>query len=622
VAPQGQAQAGATAAAQGLDQAQRLLGQAPLAFVANVGQAGAAYQYVSFGGAYQVALSATEAALTLSRPADTATAPPDRAAAAGGVSAVLHMRLVGGQAAAPAVGQQPVAAPYTFIDGQVGARPAGQPAAGQIGVVHSDGSASRTYADLPAYGQLAYHNVYDGIDVVYHGQPRQLEYDFVVAPGADPGAIALAFTGADRVGLDAGGALELETRAGTVTQARPFAYQEVNGARQEVASRFVLHGAQVGFQVGAYDPGRPLVIDPTVVYAFPFYNPNNVADIAWGIAADGAGNSYICGQTGNGLRPPDPNANNAAFVEKHDMFGGFVWRTEFRINGAPDNIAFFLDVDGQGRPYVTGTFNDYPDHDLFALRMTMGGGFDWVNRYYTVNDDIGYGLRLGVTNDVWVTGQWDGNKSVVLDLNRDNGGVICSAVFQFNGATTTAIAVSVDGNNDPYVTGRVFNGGGNWLPFVNLLNQNCLPYVHYVFNTPSGFNSGEGIDSLPNGDTYVTGRLQNDLWLLKVDFFGNIIYNWDWSSGGGLGGDGVRANANGDAFVSGYIGNGGEFDALVVHFNGGGNGVVDYATLPFFGVSSDFYAIALLGGNTTYEAGVTVEPDGFFRDGITAKVLI
>src|SRR5262249_8370479 len=138
---------------------------------------------------------------------------------------------------------------------------------------------SQSRTDIPAYARVDYPDTYAGIDLAYYSHGQELEYDFVVAPGANPDTIALGFTGADSVTVDAQGDLVLQTAAGAVREQKPFVYQEVNGVRQEIPGSYVLHGQQVGFQVGAYDTSRPLVIDPVVQFAPLFFDPTHTRDI-------------------------------------------------------------------------------------------------------------------------------------------------------------------------------------------------------------------------------------------------------------------------------------------------------------------------------------------------------
>src|SRR5262249_28809112 len=144
---------------------------------------------------------------------------------------------------------------------------------------------------------------YPGIDQVYYStNQHQLEYDFVVAPGASPGTIRLAFTGVPSMSLDAQGHLHLTVPSGEVVQQKPALYQLVNGTRRAVSGGYVLlPGNQVGFQVGAYDTTRPLYLDPVLSYSTFLGGSGN--DVGFGIAVDEEGNAYITGQTGSSNFP-------------------------------------------------------------------------------------------------------------------------------------------------------------------------------------------------------------------------------------------------------------------------------------------------------------------------------
>src|SRR5262249_32715520 len=131
------------------------------------------------------------------------------------------------------------------------------------------------HANVPAYARVKAAQVYRGIDVVYYGSDRQLEYDFNMAPGTDFKAIRLRFDGARRIARDHTGELPIEPAAGQLRHSKPFAYQIVNGVRREVASRFVVSRArEVGFAVGHYDYRLPLIIDPVLNFASLFADSN------------------------------------------------------------------------------------------------------------------------------------------------------------------------------------------------------------------------------------------------------------------------------------------------------------------------------------------------------------
>jgi len=139
-------------------------------------------------------------------------------------------------------------------------------APGQGELLHRQGSLEVAHQRADLNAKVQYQNVYPGIDLVYYGNQRQLEYDFVVAPGADPRKIVLGFKGADKLGIDAQGDLVLHAPGGDIRQHKPVIYQEIDGVRQEIAGGYVIKsGTRAGFQLAAYDSTRPLIIDPVVL---------------------------------------------------------------------------------------------------------------------------------------------------------------------------------------------------------------------------------------------------------------------------------------------------------------------------------------------------------------------
>jgi hypothetical protein len=145
--------------------------------------------------------------------------------------------------------------------------------------------------DVPTYAKVRYKDIYPGVDLVYYGNQRQLEYDFIVAPGADPTAVTLAFQGAEKLDIDAQGDLRLRLAGGDLRLHKPRIYQQVNGTRHEIPGGYVLNpkAQVVRFQLGPYDPGQPLIIDPVLSYSTYLGGS--------GIAVDAAGNAYVTGTT-------------------------------------------------------------------------------------------------------------------------------------------------------------------------------------------------------------------------------------------------------------------------------------------------------------------------------------
>ena len=159
--------------------------------------------------------------------------------------------------------------------------------------------------NIPTSKRVRYSQVYPGIDLVYYGNQRQLEYDLLVAPGADFRQISLAFTGVEKVEIEeASGDLLLHTSLGVLRQHQPSIYQETDGYRKKIAGHYVQRSdSRIGFEVASYDTTKPLVIDPTLVYSTfvggtnPGQGENIGGDSVGAIAVDDAGNAYITGTT-------------------------------------------------------------------------------------------------------------------------------------------------------------------------------------------------------------------------------------------------------------------------------------------------------------------------------------
>lgn len=241
----------------------------PMRFEKNQGQSDPSVRFTSRGSGYTLFLTDAEAVLALTQ----ASRPGAKAE-----KAVVRMGLVGArQAKVAAVGPEHGKSNYFR------------------------GNDRRKWRrDIPNYGKVSYDEVYPGVDLVFYGKQRELEYDFVVAPGADPSRIRMEFSdlsrSARRPALSAAGDLVLPVDGGQVVQKKPFAYQTVNGKQRPVACDFVLNGEQnVGFRLAAYDPKLPLVIDPILTFAT--YLGGTAEDEALAVCGDAFGNVYVTGRT-------------------------------------------------------------------------------------------------------------------------------------------------------------------------------------------------------------------------------------------------------------------------------------------------------------------------------------
>ncbi|HLL22192.1 MAG TPA: hypothetical protein VK427_08670, partial [Kofleriaceae bacterium] len=218
-------------------------GQLPLAFEANHGQHPQPVDFLARGPNYTLWLTPTEAVFSL-RNATTDT------------PTTVRMQLVDSNPSAVARGERKLP-----------------------GIVnHAIGSDATKWRTASTFAEVRYDDVYPGIDVVYYGKQRQLEYDFVVAPGSSPDRIALAFTGVDRMRIEADGSLVLTQPGGDLRWAPPVLYQRIGGTRRPVTGAYRIVEGKVGFAVGKYDRSRPLVIDPVLYSTFIGGSLNDRAD--------------------------------------------------------------------------------------------------------------------------------------------------------------------------------------------------------------------------------------------------------------------------------------------------------------------------------------------------------
>jgi hypothetical protein len=268
----------------------------PLCFEANQGQEDPRVRFVARGNGYGFFLTQNEAVLSLVSPAPRegvgsmagnapAAAPAgSRQTTSRPETAVVRMKLLGANLRPVPVGLAPLPGKVNYLMSE-------DPAQWHTGIRH--------------YGRVRYDAIYPGIDLIYYGNQSHLEYDFCIAPGADPNAIQLSFEGARKLEIDPQGDLVLHTAVGPLRQRKPRIYQEIDGIRRPVEGRYALLGkGQVGFRVGAYDTQQPLVIDPVLAYSSvlggtPVYGGWGIPgeDCAYGLAVDGAGCAYIVGQT-------------------------------------------------------------------------------------------------------------------------------------------------------------------------------------------------------------------------------------------------------------------------------------------------------------------------------------
>jgi hypothetical protein len=271
-------------------------GKLPLYFEANRGQTDQRVKFLSRGAGHTLFLTSTEAVLVLAKRQPAVKGKPEARDKVTGT--VLQMSFLGANPQARVMGREERAGKANYFIGN---------------------ESAKWRTNVPTHGRVHYQELYPGIDLAFYGNQRQLEYDFVVSPGADLSLIALGFRGVDNLEVDGEGDLVLHTAAGTIRQRKPVIYQEVDGVRREIAGGYVIKGRrQVGFQVAAYDGSRPLVIDPVLVYSTYLGGSGN--DQGFGIAVDAVGNAYVTGLTNSTNFPTTAGAFDTSFNGVQDVF--------------------------------------------------------------------------------------------------------------------------------------------------------------------------------------------------------------------------------------------------------------------------------------------------------------
>lgn len=335
-------------------------GQLPLSFEVNQGQNHKAVKFFSHGPGYDLFLTATEAVLSLQKSQPRTIDKFKRSASPDAISetrvregSVLRLRMIGANADPRVEGQDELPGKVNYLIGN---------------------DPEKWRRNIQVYRKVYYTDVYPGVDIVYYGNQRELEYDFIVAPGANPKVIKFSVEGAKRIRLDQKGNLVLALSHGEVQLNKPFIYQlGDDGSRREVKGSYVINGKVISFKVRGADSGKTLVIDPVLSYST--YLGGNGTDQAFGIAVDAQGSAYITGTTNSSSFPTTPGAFKdevleGAFVTKLDPTGSTLIYSTFLSgrepgtvsSGTPFAVTTAIAVDSSGNAHVTGltTASDFP----------------------------------------------------------------------------------------------------------------------------------------------------------------------------------------------------------------------------------------------------------------------
>ncbi len=572
-------------------------GKLPLSFERNAGQTDASVRFLSRGPGYALFLTGNEAVLSLEKRRAKAISPP----------AAFRMSLAGANPNATVTGLDELPGKSNYFIG-------------------NDPAKWRT--NVPTYAKIKYQNVYRGIDLVYYGNPQQLEYDFLVAPGADPKAISLdvaairsSSDGGRRtpLRLDANGDLVIQAGEDQVRLHKPVVYQAAEGAaRHFVDGHYLLKGDnRVSFEVASYDPGKTLVIDPVLVYST--YLGGSGSDNGAGIAVDSAGNAYVMGSTSSTdfptaspLQAASGGGFSDVFVAKLNPSGSALVYSTY-LGGSGYDLGYGIAVDSAGNAYVTG----YTDSSNFPiaspLQAVFGGG---------------------------------AADAFVAKLNPTGSALVYSTYLGGNGADQGS-GIAVDSSGNAYVTGgtqstnfptasplqAVFGGSSSdEEAFVAKLNPagSALVYSTYLGGSGPDYGYGIAVDSL--GNAYVTGYTDStnfptanplqavsggsgaiftgDVFVAKLNPAGSaLVYSTYLGGSGDDVGYGIAVDSLGNAYVTGYTTSTNFPTASPLQAAYGGSGNAFVAKLNPSG-SALVYSTYLGGSDNDSGQGIAVDSSG------------
>ncbi len=426
--------------------------------------------------------------------------------------------------------------------------------------IGKDESKWRTH--VPLFEHVRYRDAYPGIDLVFHGQAQTLEYDWIVAPGADPRAIRMVFGGASKTRIEDTGDLVLEIAGIEIRQKRPHIYQD----GREIAGRFIRRGDAIGFELDAYNRGQTLTIDPVLSYAS--YLGTASLDTGISTAIDPKGFLLLQGNTNapafpakNGIFSTAPNTNRYPYVAKIDPTAtgsaSLVWVTV--LGGSVYDAATALSTDAQGDALVTGWTHssNFPVRNAFQSSMastnmckvpTGGSGpcpDAFVTKIASTGDtlvyssylggdhaDEGYAVAIDSSSNAWISGYSTSDNFPVTPnaYQRKLNGLQNGFIVGISPAGQRFYSTLLGGEKVEFVFGNAVDSQGN-VYIVGQTTSSHYPVVNAL--QPTIASGADGFISKLNPSlsgaaallysTYVGGSGdRTELYSVVADAEGNI----------------------------------------------------------------------------------------------------
>jgi hypothetical protein len=571
------------------------LGKLPLSFEINKGQVGGPAKFLSRGRGYSFFVTQTDAVLQLKGEK--------------GKTSAIRWQAAGGNRNARVLGERPLSGTTNYFIGT---------------------DAKKWHAGVTNYASVRVEAVYPGIDLVYHGNRREVEYDFVVAAKTDPGQIRLAFQGIKSMRIGQAGELVLHTDNGDLVQPRPVVYQEIDGLRQIIEARYALLATkEIGFVLGTYDHSRQVTIDPVILYS-TFLGDSDL-DEGLAIAVDSSGNSYVTGIAASTSFPgvdgssiqPSNGYDYDAFVTKINAAGtAIIYSTYLGGNGG-NEYGLGITLDSSNNVYITGATNstDFPGTSGSTIQSSFGGG--WRDSFATKinaagtaivystylggsDDDVAWGIAVDGSGNAYVAGPtasstFPGVTGGSLQSTNTGG----SFVTKINAAGTATVystfyggtagagisSIVVDGSGNLYIGGST---GGSGFPGVSGSSIQST----FAGGGSDGFVSKlNAAGSAVLWSTYLGDTGYDDLDAMKIDGNGDIYVTGNTLSSSFPGVDGSSIQSS----------NAGDYDVFVTKINGSGTSII-YSTFvggPDLDMVS-YGALAVDSSGNAYVAGGTL----------------
>jgi hypothetical protein len=438
-----------------ISRAQAAMARLPLRFEANQGQWNSAIRYAAHAGGYTVALTAKGASVAFAegKRVDIALVNSNRAATV-----------------------EPLERTAVRTD-------------------YFSGPRENWKTNVPSYDRVRYRGVYPGTDLVFYGNGSQLEYDFVLAPGADPRAIAMQFRGASHLAITSAGDLEVTADGRTIVQKKPIVYQAAaDGSRQSIGGGYTLMSRnRVGIRLGHYDRTRALVIDPVVVYSS--YMGGSATEQITAVTVDNRGRLYVAGwTTGSDI----PVTDNAYATTNFGLTDGFVAAIDTASDGS-FTLRYFSYLGGGGLDIPTAIAVDAA-HFVYVTGTTTSTNFPVVG------------------SAVQTTGAGNSVEAFVAKLDLNFGGTDSLVYSTFLGGPSgdeTPRGIAVDKNSMIYLIGNTratdfpVTAGAyqsvQWGPqdlFLSKIDTNSSSLVYSTYLGGELAEEGRAIAVAPNGLVY------------------------------------------------------------------------------------------------------------------------